>query len=166
MWSWNMAENGTSFTPERALIQAMEYPDRATVYVVLAIASILLLSSFTRSGTQKLAPGVMVVGGNEKQAIRANRERFRENAKEMLEEGYRKVCGRNVTSAAVQRADQPTIVGKWFFLHPQPAWRAADDTGQVSRGAEDGAGGRGGLCCYVYRGKSALHSCQAVLVRC
>lgn len=97
-----MAENGTSLTPERVLTQAMEYPNRATVYLFLTVASILLFSSFTRGGTQKLAPGVMVVGGNEKQTIRANRERFRENAKEMLEEGYRNVCGKNVASAAVQ----------------------------------------------------------------
>lgn len=95
MWSWTVAENGTSFIPDRAFIHAVEYPHRATVYVILTIVSILFLSSYKRNGTQKLAPGIMVVGGNEKQTIRANRERFRENAKEMLEEGYRKVCGRS-----------------------------------------------------------------------
>lgn len=102
-----MAENGTSFAPNRALLHAMEYPNRATVYVALLIAFTLLLSSIKRGGTQKLAPGIMVVGGSEKQTIWANRERFRENAKEMLEEGYRKVRGRNLASSAVQRADQP-----------------------------------------------------------
>lgn len=91
-----MAENGTSFAPDRALLHAVEYPNRATIYVALLIGFILLISSFKPGGTQKLAPGIMVVGGNEKQTIRANRERFRENAKEMLEEGYRKVRGRNV----------------------------------------------------------------------
>ncbi|KAI7774920.1 hypothetical protein LA080_007658 [Diaporthe eres] len=93
MWSWNMAENGTSFAPDRALLHAVEYPSRATIYVALLIGFILLISSFKPGGTQKLAPGIMVVGGNEKQTIRANRERFRENAKEMLEEGYRKSDG-------------------------------------------------------------------------
>lgn len=61
----------------------------------------------------------MVVGGSEKQTIRANRERFRENAKEMLEEGYRKVRGRNVASDAVQRADQPQSDGGFFYV-PSP----------------------------------------------
>lgn len=88
-----MAENGTSFSPDRALIHVVEYPNRATLYVAIVIAFTVLLSSFKRGSTQKLAPGVMVVGGSEKQTIRANRERFRENAKEMLEEGYRKVRG-------------------------------------------------------------------------
>lgn len=102
-----MAENGTSFAPDRALLHAVEYPYRATIYVALLVGFTLLISSFRRGGTQKLAPGIMVVGGNEKQTIRANRERFRENAKEMLEEGYRKVRGRNVVPSPVQRADQP-----------------------------------------------------------
>lgn len=92
MWSWTSAENGTFLTPERTFIDAVQHPNRATVYVVVSIALVLLLFSFRRDGTQKLAPGIMVVGGGEKQAIRANREHFRENAKEMLEEGYRKVC--------------------------------------------------------------------------
>lgn len=155
MWSWVMAENGTSFSPDRALIHAVEYPNRATVYVAIIIAFTVLLSSFKRSSTQKLAPGVMVVGGSEKQTIRANRERFRENAKEMLEEGYRKVRGGNVTpAAALQRTDQPTTVGEWLFLRAQPTWRAADDTGQVSRRVKDSPNRRGGLRCYVHRGKS------------
>lgn len=85
----------------------MEYPNRATVYVALLIAFTLLISSFKRGGTQRLAPGIMVVGGNETQTIRANRERFRENAKEMLEEGYRKVRGKHLVPYTVQRADQP-----------------------------------------------------------
>ncbi|KAK7721476.1 hypothetical protein SLS63_009590 [Diaporthe eres] len=88
-----MAENGTSFAPDRALLHVVEYPYRATIYAALLIGLTLLISSFKRGGTQKLAPGIMVVGGNEKQTIRANRERFRENAKEMLEEGYRKSDG-------------------------------------------------------------------------
>lgn len=102
-----MAENGTSFAPDRALLHAVEYPNRATVYVSLLIAFALLLFSYSRDGTQKLAPGIMVVGGNEKQTIRTNRERFRENAKEMLEEGYRKVRGKNGVPSALHRADQP-----------------------------------------------------------
>ncbi|KAG6357383.1 hypothetical protein INS49_013260 [Diaporthe citri] len=88
-----MAENGTSFAPDRTLLHAVENPNRATVYVTLLIAFALLLFSYSRDGTQKLAPGIMVVGGSEKQTIRVNRERFRENAKEMLEEGYRKSDG-------------------------------------------------------------------------
>lgn len=87
-----MAENGTFLTPERTLLHAVQYPNRATVYVIASIALVLLLFSFKRDGTQKLAPGIMVVGGHEKHTIQANRERFRENAKEMLEEGYRTVC--------------------------------------------------------------------------
>lgn len=133
-----MAENGTSFSPDRALLHAMDYPNRATVYVAIIIALTVLLSGFKRGSTQKLAPGVMVVGGSEKQTIRANRERFRENAKEMLEEGYRKVRGGNVIrAAALQRTDQPTTVGQWLFLRSQPTWGAADDTGQVSRRVKD-----------------------------
>lgn len=92
MWSWTTAENVTLLTPDRALIHTVEYPNRAAIYVALTIVLTLALSSLRRGGTQKLAPGVMVVGGSEKQTLRANRERFRENAKEMLEEGYRKVC--------------------------------------------------------------------------
>lgn len=87
-----MVENGTFLSPERTLIHAVQYPNRVTVYAFVLIALVLLLFSFKRDGTQKLAPGIMVVGGHEKQTIQANRERFRENAKEMLEEGYRKVC--------------------------------------------------------------------------
>ena len=122
MWSWTVAENGTSFIPDRALLHAVEYPSRATVYVVLTLASILFLSGYTRSGTQKLAPGVMVVGGNGKQTIRANRERFREHAKEMLEEGYRKVRGRNCGSpCAVQRADWTNHNSRTVAFSTSPA---------------------------------------------
>jgi hypothetical protein len=93
MWSWAMADNGTFSTPERTLIDAVQYLNRTTAYVTLSIALILFLfNGFKRNGSQQLAPGIMVVGGNEKQTIMANRERFRENAKEMLQEGYRKVC--------------------------------------------------------------------------
>ncbi|KAH8760542.1 cytochrome P450 [Diaporthe sp. PMI_573] len=74
-------------------MHTVQYPNRATTYAVLSIALVLLLIRFKRDGTQKLAPGIMVVGGSEKQTIRANRERFRQNAKEMLEEGYRKSDG-------------------------------------------------------------------------
>lgn len=45
-----------------------------------------------QSKKQILAPGVLVVGGNDKKSIQQNRERFRENAKEMLEQGYKIVC--------------------------------------------------------------------------
>lgn len=106
MWSWATAENGTLLTTDRALIHAVEYPNRAAVYVALTIVLTLVLSSLRRGGTQKLAPGIMVVGGSEKQTLRANRERFRENAKEMLEEGYRKVRYGSMAPAALQRADQ------------------------------------------------------------
>ncbi|KAF6789066.1 cytochrome P450 [Colletotrichum sojae] len=66
----------------------------ATLIVVLSTCvyvSSTRLSS--RSSGQKLAPGVTVVGGNDRRSIIANRERFRENAKEMLEEGYRTTGG-------------------------------------------------------------------------
>lgn len=102
MWSWALAENGTFLTPDKTLIHAVQYPNRATVYVVLSIALILLVLSFKRDGAQKLAPGIMVVGGSEKQTVRANRERFRENAKEMLEEGYRKVRCEHAVSAGAK----------------------------------------------------------------
>lgn len=119
-----MAENGTSSSPDGALIHAMEYPNRATIYMAIIIAFTVLLSGFKRGRTQKLAPGVMVVGGSGKQTIRANRERFRENAKEMLEEGYRKVRGGNMTpTAALQRTDQPTNQPQsdnGFFYVPSP----------------------------------------------
>lgn len=119
MWSWTIADNGSSLTPERVLINAAEYPNRATVYAVVTFALILLLYRYNRNGTQKLAPGIMVVGGHEKQSIRANRERFRENAKEMLEEGYRKVRGKNMTPCAVQLADQPQSHGGFYYV-PSP----------------------------------------------
>jgi hypothetical protein len=77
-------------------MHAVQYPNRATTYAVFSIALILLLISFKRDGSQKLAPGIMVVGGSEKHTIRANRERFRQDAKDMLEEGYRKVRCENV----------------------------------------------------------------------
>ncbi|KAG8162657.1 hypothetical protein KVR01_007135 [Diaporthe batatas] len=93
MWSWTIAENGTSLTPERTFIHVVQSSDRATAYVVISFALVLLLFTLKRDGGQKLAPGIMVVGGGEKQTIRANRERFREGAKEMLEEGYRKSDG-------------------------------------------------------------------------
>lgn len=96
-----MAENGTFATPERTLIQVVQSSNRATAYLVLSIALVLLLFSFKRNGGQQLAPGIMVVGGGEKQTIRVNRERFRENAKEMLEEGYRKVRDMSVALDAL-----------------------------------------------------------------
>ncbi|KAI3396499.1 hypothetical protein diail_12119 [Diaporthe ilicicola] len=88
-----MAENNTFLTPSLARIQAVEYPNRVTVYLTLSIALIVFLYSFNWPKGQKLAPGIWVVGGNDKQNIRTNRERFRENAKEMLEEGYQKSDG-------------------------------------------------------------------------
>lgn len=106
MGSWTTAENDTFLAPSLARIYAVEYPNRVTAYVTLSIGLILLLYIFNRAEAQKLAPGVWVVGGNDKQNIRTNRERFREHAKEMLEEGYRKVRGRKEISAAVQKADQ------------------------------------------------------------
>ncbi|KAJ0120940.1 cytochrome P450 [Diaporthe amygdali] len=85
-----MAENDTFFAPSLARVYAVEYPNRATAYLALSIALFLLLYGFNRKGAQKLASGVLVVGGSDKQKIHTNRERFREHAKEFLEEGYRK----------------------------------------------------------------------------
>lgn len=64
----------------------------AKLYTYMAILAglIALAGLFPRSSHQKLAPGVTVVGGDDKQAILASRERFRQGAKEMLVEGYKK----------------------------------------------------------------------------
>lgn len=101
-----MVENGTFATPERTLIHVVQSSNRATVYLVLSIALALFLYGFKRNGGQRLAPGIMVVGGGEKETIRANRERFRENAKEMLEEGYMKVRDSEMALFAALRTDQ------------------------------------------------------------
>lgn len=86
-----MADNDTFLTPSLARTYVVEHPNHITACLALFVGLILLLHGFKRTGAQKLAPGVWVVGGNGKQNINTNRERFRTHAKEILEEGYRKV---------------------------------------------------------------------------
>ncbi|ORY66214.1 cytochrome P450 [Pseudomassariella vexata] len=66
-----------------------------TITTLLAgIAGLILVAlSFSSSRAPKLAPGVYVVGGDDEKSIRVSRERFRQNAKEMLAEGYEKTGG-------------------------------------------------------------------------
>ena len=59
-------------------------------YMAILFGLLVLVGLLPRSSHQKLAPGVTVVGGDDKQAILASRERFRQGAKEMLVEGYTK----------------------------------------------------------------------------
>ncbi|KAK1450481.1 cytochrome P450 [Colletotrichum melonis] len=64
----------------------------AMTFLGLTVGLIVLLFALL-SDKQKLVPGVLVVGGNAKHSIKANRERFRQNAKEMLQEGYKRAKG-------------------------------------------------------------------------
>ncbi|KAK1657956.1 cytochrome P450, partial [Colletotrichum godetiae] len=57
------------------------------------VVGVLILLYAIWPDRQKLVPGILVVGGNDRRSIKANRERFRQNAKEMLEEGYRRSKG-------------------------------------------------------------------------
>lgn len=63
----------------------------AMTFFGLTVGVIVLLCAFLPD-KQKLVPGVLVVGGSDRRSIKANRERFRQNAKEMLQEGYKSVC--------------------------------------------------------------------------
>ncbi|KAF5006787.1 hypothetical protein FDECE_6841 [Fusarium decemcellulare] len=62
-------------------------------YLVITGCLILLGYAYLHRKDQRLAPGVLVVGGNDKQSIKQNREKFRQHAKEMLQEGYEKSAG-------------------------------------------------------------------------
>ncbi|KAK1484998.1 cytochrome P450 [Colletotrichum abscissum] len=64
----------------------------AMTFLGLTVGLIVLLCALLPD-KQKLVPGVLVVGGNAKYSIKANRERFRQNAKEMLQEGYKRAKG-------------------------------------------------------------------------
>ncbi|KAK1473864.1 cytochrome P450 [Colletotrichum tamarilloi] len=64
----------------------------AMTFLGLTVGLIVLLCALFPD-KQKLVPGVLVVGGNAKHSIKANRERFRQNAKEMLQEGYKRAKG-------------------------------------------------------------------------
>ncbi|KAG7059421.1 cytochrome P450 [Colletotrichum scovillei] len=64
----------------------------AMTFFCLTVGLIVLLCALLPD-KQKLVPGVLVVGGNAKHSIKANRERFRQNAKEMLQEGYKRAKG-------------------------------------------------------------------------
>ncbi|KXH53727.1 cytochrome P450 [Colletotrichum nymphaeae SA-01] len=64
----------------------------AMTFFCLTVGLIILLCALLPD-KQKLVPGVLVVGGNAKHSIKANRERFRQNAKEMLQEGYKRAKG-------------------------------------------------------------------------
>ncbi|KAK1542489.1 cytochrome P450 [Colletotrichum paranaense] len=64
----------------------------AMTFLGLTVGLIVLLCALLPD-KQKLVPGVLVVGGNAKHSIKANRERFRQNAKEMLQEGYKRAKG-------------------------------------------------------------------------
>ncbi|KAK1728205.1 putative cytochrome P450 [Colletotrichum acutatum] len=61
-------------------------------FLGLTVGVIVLLRALLPE-KQKLVPGVLVVGGSDRQSIKANRERFRQNAKEMLQEGYKSAKG-------------------------------------------------------------------------
>ncbi|KAF5027080.1 hypothetical protein F66182_792 [Fusarium sp. NRRL 66182] len=65
-------------------------------YVVIVITFCLILAGYsclhTKNG-QELVPGVLVVGGSDKQSIKKNRLKFRLHAKELLQEGYEKSGG-------------------------------------------------------------------------
>lgn len=71
------------------------YPDSNVTGFLIVFALILLLYGNNWIEGQKLALGVWVVGGGDKENIHTNWENFRVNVKELLEEGYRKVhlCG-------------------------------------------------------------------------
>ncbi|WQF84272.1 Putative cytochrome P450 [Colletotrichum destructivum] len=61
--------------------------------LILMLSLTALLFTHSHFRDQKLVPNVFVVGGDDAQSIKANRERFRKQAKEMLEEGYKKTGG-------------------------------------------------------------------------
>ncbi|CCF41988.1 cytochrome P450 [Colletotrichum higginsianum] len=61
--------------------------------LTLMLALTALLFTHSQFNNQKLVPNVFVVGGDDAQSIKANRERFRTQAKEMLEEGYNRTGG-------------------------------------------------------------------------
>ncbi|CAI0645609.1 unnamed protein product [Colletotrichum noveboracense] len=98
---------GSLFDTESLLLPALVHTDviRSPLW---ALASLIVIGGLSlifyhnfQSEKQILAPGVLVVGGNDKKSIKQNRERFRENAKEMLEQGYK-------------------ISGDGFFYVPSP----------------------------------------------
>ncbi|KAK1468064.1 cytochrome P450 [Colletotrichum cuscutae] len=64
----------------------------AMTFLGLTVGLIVLLCALLPD-KQKLVPDVLVVGGNAQYSIKANRERFRQNAKEMLQEGYKRAKG-------------------------------------------------------------------------
>ncbi|KAH7141617.1 putative cytochrome P450 [Dactylonectria macrodidyma] len=62
-------------------------------HLVIIGCLVVIVYAYSQRRNQRLLPGVLVVGGNDKQSIKKNRVRFRQHAKEMLDEGYKKSAG-------------------------------------------------------------------------
>jgi hypothetical protein len=69
-----------------------------TAYLFIACSLILISYTYLSRKKQRLVPGILVVGGDDKPSIRKNREKFRQSAKDMLEEGYHKVSNDKTSS--------------------------------------------------------------------
>lgn len=121
----------------------------AMTFFCLTVGLIILLCALLPD-KQKLVPGVLVVGGNAKHSIKANRERFRQNAKEMLQEGYKRVC--YLLKYSVPESFLQSLGERRLLLRPQSTGRTSDDSLKILGGAQDGPNRSGRLCCYVYRG--------------
>jgi hypothetical protein len=61
-------------------------------YIATAFLLIISLILFLRHEKHKYAPGVPIVGITSGKNIVAKREHFRTHAKDIIEEGYKKVC--------------------------------------------------------------------------
>ena len=60
-------------------------------YVTVILVGLLFVTVSQRPKKQKLAPGILIVGGSDVQDVKQNRKRFIHDGKSMLAEGYRKV---------------------------------------------------------------------------
>jgi hypothetical protein len=72
----------------------IEFAQQRPLFVVLisVLFLIILKRSLGPSKRQRLVPGIPIVGGSDKKAILKNRKRFIHDGKDMLLEGYEKVC--------------------------------------------------------------------------
>lgn len=61
---------------------------RIVICFLIAVPPICLVILLFRKPKQQLIPHIPIIGGSSQEAIKLNRERFRTEAKQMLQEGY------------------------------------------------------------------------------
>ncbi|KAJ0168794.1 Ent-kaurene oxidase, partial [Colletotrichum tanaceti] len=84
----SLHEIGAFILPGLAHLGSLNKMALGCTFLTLMLALTALVFTYIHFNDQKLVPNVFVVGGGNAQNIKANRERFRTQAKEMLEEGY------------------------------------------------------------------------------